>query len=48
MVWKLFGAPPGNVLEKLAGPSVALVAKADDTAAMRINFTTCNHLVAAR
>ena len=48
VVWKLLGAPPGNVLEELAWPGVALVTKANDTAAMRINFTTCNHLVLAR
>ena len=47
MVWKLFRAPPGNVLEKLAGPGVTCVTKANDTATERINFASGDHLVPA-
>jgi hypothetical protein len=47
MVWKLFRAPTGNVLEKLAGPGVTCVTKANDTATKRINFASGDHLVPA-
>ena len=40
MVWKLFRAPLGNVLEKLAGPGVACMTQVDDTATKRINFAS--------